>query len=83
MESQESLRCIVGARRNMNEITVRVSNWRIFLKIVATYWRSLFVLVCGLFISRWALVALGKTDLGLYGVVGGMAVMALLLLPAA
>ena len=26
----------------------------------------------GLFISRWVLQALGKTDFGLYGVVGGM-----------
>ena len=32
--------------------------------------------MCGLFISRW--VALGKTDFGLYGVVGGMMVIALL-----
>ena len=48
-------------------------NRRIFLNIVATYGRSLDALVCGLFISRWV-AALGKTDLGLYGVVGGMTV---------
>ena len=30
--------------------------------------------MCGLFISRWVLAALGKTDFGLYGVVGGMTV---------
>ena len=42
-------------------------NLRIFLNVVATYGRSLYALVCGLFISRWALAALGKTDLGLYG----------------
>ncbi len=47
-------------------------NRRIFLNIIATYWRSLYALVCGLFISRWVLAALGKTDFGLYGVVGGM-----------
>jgi len=47
-------------------------NKRIFLNIVATYGRSLYALVCGLFISRWVLAALGKTDFGLYGVVGGM-----------
>ena len=47
-------------------------NKRIFLNIVATYGRSLFALVCGLFISRWVLAALGKTDFGLYGVAGGM-----------
>ena len=47
-------------------------NRRIVLNIVATYGRSLFALVCGLFISRWVLAALGKTDFGLYGVAGGM-----------
>ena len=50
------------------------ANRRIFLNIVATYGRSLYALVCGLFISRWVLAALGKTDFGLYGVVGGMTV---------
>ena len=49
-------------------------NRRIFVNIVATYGRSLYALVCGLFISRWVLAALGKTDFGLYGVVGGMTV---------
>lgn len=49
-------------------------NRRIFLNIIATYGRSLYALVCGLFISRWVLAALGKTDFGLYGVVGGMTV---------
>ena len=53
-------------------------NRRILLNIAATYGRSLYALVCGLFISRWVLAALGKTDLGLYGVVGGMMVIALL-----
>lgn len=49
-------------------------NRRILLNIAATYGRSLYALVCGLFISRWVLAALGKTDFGLYGVVGGMTV---------
>ena len=49
-------------------------NRRIFLNIVATYGRSLYALVCGLFISRWVLAALGKTDFGLYSVVGGLTV---------
>ena len=48
------------------------ANRRIFLNIIATYGRSLYAHVCGLFISRWVLQALGKTDFGLYGVVGGM-----------
>lgn len=47
-------------------------NKRIVLNIVATYGRSLFALVCGLFTSRWVLMALGQQDYGLYGVVGGM-----------
>ena len=47
-------------------------NRRIVLNIIATYGRSLYALVCGLFISRWVLAALGKTDFGLYGVAGGM-----------
>ena len=47
-------------------------NRRIVLNIVATYGRSLYALVCGLFISRWVLAALGKTDFGVCGVVGGM-----------
>ena len=49
-------------------------NRRIFLNIIATYGRSLYALICGIFISRWVLAALGKTDFGLYGVVGGMTV---------
>ena len=54
------------------------SNRRILLNIVATYGRSLYALAWGLFISRWVLAAVGKMDFGLYGVVGGMTVMALL-----
>lgn len=43
---------------------------RIFLNIVATYGRSLFALVCGLFSTRWVLQALGVEAYGVYGVVG-------------
>ena len=53
-------------------------NRRIFLNIVATYGRSLYALVCGLFISRWVLAALGKSEFGLGSVVGGMIVVVLL-----
>ena len=49
-------------------------NRRIFLNIIATYGRSVFALVCGLFSGRWALQALGEVDFGLYGVVGGLTV---------
>ena len=54
------------------------TNRRMALNIIATYGRSLYALVCGLFISRGGLAALGKTDFGLYGVVGGMMMAALL-----
>lgn len=46
---------------------------RILLNIIATYGRSLYALVLGLFTARWALQALGRTDYGLMGVVGGLA----------
>ena len=53
-------------------------NRRILLNIVATYGRSLYALVCGLFISRWVLAAVGKSEFGVCGVVGGMMVIELL-----
>ena len=49
-------------------------NRRIFLNVVATYGRSLFALICGLFSGRWVLMSLGVTDYGLYGLIGGMTV---------
>lgn len=48
------------------------ANRRIFLNIIATYGRSLYALVIGLFTARWVLMALGEVDFGLYGVVGGL-----------
>lgn len=48
------------------------ANKRIFLNIVATYGRSLYALVCGLFTARWVLMALGEVDYGLYGLIGGL-----------
>ena len=47
-------------------------NRRIFLNIIATYGRSLYALVIGLFCGRWTLMALGEVDYGLMGVVGGL-----------
>lgn len=47
-------------------------NKRIFLNIVATYGRSLYALVVGLFCGRWALRALGEIDYGLFGLIGGL-----------
>lgn len=48
------------------------ANKRIFWNVVATYGRSLFSLLCGLFTARWVLAALGQIDYGLFGVVGGL-----------
>lgn len=49
-------------------------NRRIVLNIAATYGRSMYALVCGLFTARWVYLTLGKSDFGLYGVVGGLTV---------
>lgn len=49
-------------------------NRRIAFNVVATYGRSLYAMVCGLLTSRWALLALGEVDLGIYGVIGGLTV---------
>ena len=45
---------------------------RIFLNIIVTYGRSVYALVLGLFTARWALLALGQADFGLYGLIGGL-----------
>ena len=50
------------------------SNRRIFINIIATYGRSLYALLIGLFTGRWVLMALGESDYGLYGVVAGLTV---------
>lgn len=47
---------------------------RIVLNTLATYGRSVFALALGLFSARWVLQALGKEDLGLFGVVGSILV---------
>ena len=49
-------------------------NRRIVLNIVATYGRSVYALVCGIFTTRWVLLALGQSDYGLFGLIGGLAV---------
>lgn len=45
---------------------------RIAINVLATYGRTVYSVACGLFVSRWVLMALGSVDFGLYGVVGGM-----------
>lgn len=47
-------------------------NRRIALNIVATYGRSLYAMLIGLFTARWTLMSLGEVDYGLLGVVGGL-----------
>ena len=47
---------------------------RIALNTIATYGRTMFGVVCGVFSTRWVLAALGQEDYGLYAVVGGMVV---------
>ena len=47
-------------------------NRRIAINVVATYGRSLYALVIGLFCGRWTLMALGEVDYGLFGLVGGL-----------
>ncbi len=45
---------------------------RILVNVLATYGRTIFAFLCGLFTARWTLLALGEIDYGLYGVVGGL-----------
>lgn len=47
---------------------------RIILNVLATYGRSLLSLAFGLFTGRWALMALGEVDYGLFGLVAGLTV---------
>ena len=49
-------------------------NKRIAVNFIATYGRSLYSLLLGLFSARWVLMALGKSDFGLWGVVGSIIV---------
>lgn len=45
---------------------------RIVINMLATYGRSLYALVIGLLCGRWALMALGQSDYGLIGLIGGL-----------
>ena len=47
-------------------------NRRILLNIVATYGRSLYALVIGLFCGRWTLMALGEVDYGIIRIVSAL-----------
>lgn len=48
---------------------------RIFINIVASHGRSIFVLACGFLTSRWALKVLGNESYGLLGLIGGMSIL--------
>lgn len=47
---------------------------KITINIIATYGRSVILLFIGLLSSRWLLMALGESDYGLFGLVGGLTV---------
>ena len=47
---------------------------RIVLNTIASYGRSMFSAVCGIFSARWVLMALGKEDYGLFGLVGSLVI---------
>ena len=47
-------------------------NRRIVLNIFATYGRSALGILCGIFSTRWILMALGQEDFGLFGLVGSL-----------
>ena len=49
-------------------------NKRIFLNILATYGRTVVGVLCGIFSTRWVLMALGKEDFGLFGLVGSLVI---------
>lgn len=45
---------------------------RIILNILATYGRQAVAMICGLFSTRWILMALGQESYGLFGLVGSL-----------
>lgn len=47
---------------------------RIALNTIASYGRSLFGVVCGVFSTRWVLMALGQVDYGLFGLICGLVI---------
>lgn len=49
-------------------------NKRIVLNILATYGRTVIGVLCGIFSARWVLMALGKEDFGLFGLVGSLVI---------
>jgi len=50
------------------------ANKTIAVNAMASYARTFYAVVLGLFSGRWTLMALGQTDYGLMGVIGGLTV---------
>lgn len=49
-------------------------NKRIVLNIITTYGRTVVGMLCGIFATRWVLMALGKEDFGLFGLVSSLVI---------
>lgn len=47
---------------------------RIILNVVVSYGRTFISIACGIFSTRWVLMALGQESFGLYGLIAGLAV---------
>lgn len=52
---------------------------RIFINVIASHGRSIFVLACSFLTSRWALKVLGNENYGLLGLIAGMSIIITLL----
>lgn len=50
-------------------------NRRIFINVLASHGRSVFVLLCSFLTSRWTLAVLGTEDYGLLGLIAGLVVL--------
>lgn len=50
------------------------ANSRILVNFLATYGRSVYSLILGLFCGRWMLEVLGESDFGLWGLIGGLTI---------
>ena len=49
-------------------------NKRIALNTIASYFRTVFAILCGVYSTRWVLMALGQEDFGLFGLIGSLVI---------
>ena len=49
-------------------------NKRIVLNTIASYSRTVFAILCGVYSTRWVLMALGQEDFGLFGLIGSLVI---------